>query len=309
MKQHILCILVILSGLSTQAQTLDTLDQFLNTANSYHLHKLDTFGKGNMFGTYYYYNQITYLPVTDETAMIYPLANGMAITEVLVPFGDVEIVNSTDSIALNIYAFENGEPDNVLHKQYVSLDDLNVSTTNTLTFSSIPLSIPVFNGGNDSVLVSLDYSSISDDTLGIISSDFSTMSEPKSLRHKASSYFGGDWFMAHELWGIGYDVNVFIIPIVTDQFVSTQQPFSQNTSWKVFPNPTTDFITVRFQESKAATNRFMLIDAQGKMIKQFQQANQVGENTVQIDLSNYPNGIYFLVKEGNIANGIKIVKQ
>ncbi len=72
----------------------------------------------------------------------------------------------------------------------------------------------------------------------------------------------------------------------------------------IYPNPTTGKLTIN--NSKSIINNVVIIDITGKTIKQL----PVNSNQLTIDISSYPNGIYFIKLQNN--EGIetrKIIKQ
>ncbi len=66
---------------------------------------------------------------------------------------------------------------------------------------------------------------------------------------------------------------------------------------QVFPNPAKDFVRIRF-ENRSGSARVTLNDAQGKVLKSV-TASGNGQTTMQLDLDNVGQGIYFL----NVTDG------
>jgi hypothetical protein len=85
-----------------------------------------------------------------------------------------------------------------------------------------------------------------------------------------------------------------------------QDPFGQIT---LFPNPAQDRLQVWIPKGSSGTIQITIVDLQGR-IQSVQNANlAIGENTIQMDISRFPKGVY-LLKFNNIptAPNLKFVK-
>lgn len=85
-----------------------------------------------------------------------------------------------------------------------------------------------------------------------------------------------------------------------------QDPFGQIT---LFPNPAQDKLQVGIPKGSSGTIQITIVDLQGR-IQSVQNANlAIGENTIQMDISRFPKGVY-LLKFNNIptAPNLKFVK-
>jgi len=94
-----------------------------------------------------------------------------------------------------------------------------------------------------------------------------------------------------------------------------QQPFvisvttginetSINLEMNVYPNPTTDYLTLKVEKTKGLT--FQLYDLQGKVITN----KKVNSATTTVAMENLPTATYFLnvVKNNQIVKTFKIIK-
>ena len=74
----------------------------------------------------------------------------------------------------------------------------------------------------------------------------------------------------------------------------------------VFPNPTTDIISLQIENSKTKNLQYTLTDISGKIL----QNKEIESNIEQLDFSTFTNGIYFLTvkQENQIIKSLKIVK-
>ncbi len=95
-----------------------------------------------------------------------------------------------------------------------------------------------------------------------------------------------------------------------------QQPFeisvttgvnetSINLELSVYPNPTTDYLTLKVEKTEGLT--FQLYDLQGKVITN----KKVNSATTTVAMENLPTATYFLnvVKNNQIVKTFKVIKQ
>ena len=74
----------------------------------------------------------------------------------------------------------------------------------------------------------------------------------------------------------------------------------EEVNWGVYPNPTSGIVSIQWNETQAFPGA-QLIDALGRILE------QVSVETLQLDLSNRPCGIYLLkLNSGN--NVLKIMR-
>jgi hypothetical protein len=79
-------------------------------------------------------------------------------------------------------------------------------------------------------------------------------------------------------------------------------------TFDISPNPTNDFITISKLNEIADDFSLTIFDAQGKEI--FTRNNIVTKNSIKFDVSEYPNGIYFLqLKNNKVLLNKKFIKQ
>ncbi|MCH2042773.1 MAG: T9SS type A sorting domain-containing protein [Saprospiraceae bacterium] len=79
---------------------------------------------------------------------------------------------------------------------------------------------------------------------------------------------------------------------------------------KSFPNPTQGVVTVELQARSSAEYNIQVVDFLGKVLEnRFLEVHQ-GHNNIQLDLSNYPAGMYFIYANGEDQNqAIPVSKQ
>lgn len=89
----------------------------------------------------------------------------------------------------------------------------------------------------------------------------------------------------------------------TDQSLSTIE-FELNKKIKLFPNPTSDIITLKGINSLTDVSYIHLLDNKGALLK------KIGINETQVDLSSFSTGIYFIEIKHQLGSGrIKVIKQ
>ncbi len=79
-----------------------------------------------------------------------------------------------------------------------------------------------------------------------------------------------------------------------------------NISLKTFPNPTTDFLTLQFDDYSNEQFEFRLFDLQGSLV----QNGQIIDTQTRIDLSALSKGTYLIsiIKESKEIKTFKIIK-
>jgi hypothetical protein len=79
-----------------------------------------------------------------------------------------------------------------------------------------------------------------------------------------------------------------------------------NLEMNVYPNPTTNYLTLKVDDFELSTLNFQLIDLQGKVIEN----EKVNSNTTSINLEKLPKAIYFLnvTKINQLVKTFKVIK-
>jgi alpha-tubulin suppressor-like RCC1 family protein len=79
---------------------------------------------------------------------------------------------------------------------------------------------------------------------------------------------------------------------------------------QVYPNPTTNSLTVDYLLNDSATVVIRISNLQGQVIYEMKSEQSIGTQTNTIDISNEANGIYFLtLVSGTETQTVKIIKQ
>lgn len=114
-----------------------------------------------------------------------------------------------------------------------------------------------------------------------------------------------------------YSVTVFANGNEIKRFAATSILLKQErkaitktaTEWQVFPNPTTDFVTVQYTSDKPSTVVVELFDLTGKLLYQQKQEVELGGHQIQLsntDLS-LPKGAYLLSLSVNGHKNNKVI--
>jgi hypothetical protein len=76
-------------------------------------------------------------------------------------------------------------------------------------------------------------------------------------------------------------------------------------TFNVFPNPTSDYLNIQFNATKAADIQISLTSITGQRLLIENQQLTVGGQNIEMDVTNISTGIYFL----NIADGKDVISQ
>ena len=95
-----------------------------------------------------------------------------------------------------------------------------------------------------------------------------------------------------------------------DGFVSIQADNKLSNSLNVYPNPTSDLINIVFDDKSLNITKVNLYNSQGQLFAVLGEG-ELGSHNLQLDMSIYPNGIYFLniqTAQGSIVRKILVMK-
>lgn len=105
-------------------------------------------------------------------------------------------------------------------------------------------------------------------------------------------------------------VDEIFLPAFT-QSVLTDQPDWLRADYRVYPNPTADWVFVDFELADDAELGVMIYDAQGRTIHQTATpTRRTGAHTMRFDLSAQPAGVYWvaLFNAGGVLKATKVVR-
>ncbi|NVO03976.1 MAG: endonuclease [Bacteroidetes bacterium] len=91
--------------------------------------------------------------------------------------------------------------------------------------------------------------------------------------------------------------------------VGISQVENNTSNTVVYPNPTSGNFNVEFTAQKQTNYNVKLIDFTGKLIRNINYTTSIGENKIDVSVSDYPSGIYLLqLSSEGISKSYKIVK-
>ncbi|MGI9190665.1 MAG: BspA family leucine-rich repeat surface protein [Chitinophagaceae bacterium] len=84
-----------------------------------------------------------------------------------------------------------------------------------------------------------------------------------------------------------------------------------NTTWSVYPNPTNDVVNIEFVASEEAPMTIEVLDIAGRKVQEIATQSLMGNNQIQISLSNVNSGLYFIKATQNheVKALLKVTKQ
>ena len=89
--------------------------------------------------------------------------------------------------------------------------------------------------------------------------------------------------------------------------LSTQGPYMAFSDMKVFPVPAKDYVNVAFTLEQTDDVRFMLVSADGKVLRNWEKRFGSGDMIERIDLGDVRSGPVFVVTESDIAREVRSI--
>jgi hypothetical protein len=84
--------------------------------------------------------------------------------------------------------------------------------------------------------------------------------------------------------------------------IATTNCTPKNIDIAIYPVPAKDRLNIAISTNKNINTNFVIYDATGKIVKQLTQKITVGNNALQIDVTNLPNGQYILRSTDEVLN-------
>jgi hypothetical protein len=89
-------------------------------------------------------------------------------------------------------------------------------------------------------------------------------------------------------------------PQITDAPVSLDEIVQDETSLLVYPNPTSEFVKLKFEGKSNSAALIQLIDQTGKVVWNKKTLCLMGENIEEVNVESFPSGIYsVIIQQGN----------
>ena len=98
--------------------------------------------------------------------------------------------------------------------------------------------------------------------------------------------------------------------IINKVFLAQQEDVNLAVNLNIYPNPTKGIFNISFVSDEVNSFKLTILDAFGKLIEMENKEMFVGEYTKQVDLSEYPRGIYMVqIKTNNSFITKRVVVQ
>jgi PKD repeat protein len=169
---------------------------------------------------------------------------------------------------------------------------VNASPTAEFSFSGIEYSVEFLNGSGNATSYLWDFG------------DGNTNTENNPSHTYASS---GTYIVM--LTATYMDCNDIITHEVSLPMVGTNdQLINNNEAVTMFPNPSAGLISIRMTEQAPGTVSVTVFNTLGKIIHESTTSYQTENQTINLDLSNHPKGIYFIkIGSNNLKANKKIM--
>jgi hypothetical protein len=119
----------------------------------------------------------------------------------------------------------------------------------------------------------------------------------------------GQWFPKNpQIWGYRLTYSLHIRD--TTGLSSLPVEKDNNQIFNVFPNPSADNVTIQFSLTKAQHCEISIYDINGKTLKKIHLPKTTeGFHIVNLNISDYPNGIYSIhLRRGTLEDTKKVIK-
>lgn len=179
-----------------------------------------------------------------------------------------------------------GSPGTVLGSKTIAINSIDTSKPYLVTFTSpISISTPFYAG--------VDYSTIyssTTDTIAIVS-NIDGESVPGTTWQYFNPGSGYAWSSVYSIWGI--NISSAIYPVMCTSPTALAQ-YDLSSGIKLYPNPSSGKITTEFSlDYTSADINVDVFNMLGQNVEE-QHWSNVSNGTYHLDLSNQPNGLYFV---------------
>lgn len=89
--------------------------------------------------------------------------------------------------------------------------------------------------------------------------------------------------------------DIFVVGVLLPPVNTSNQLLNQNININIFPNPTTDFINIKIGDFELLNQQETITAQLYNQIGQLQRTFFINKETEQVDISNLPKGIYYLI--------------
>ncbi|MCZ4407661.1 T9SS type A sorting domain-containing protein [Cryomorphaceae bacterium 1068] len=102
----------------------------------------------------------------------------------------------------------------------------------------------------------------------------------------------------------GFNINVIQPGTLSDNIDFAEKEIA------VYPNPTNDLTTISYQSDRSEELTLRVTDLTGKVLKQRVLSSSIGQQKIQVDLSEFPQGIYLIgLEQKGSSSYAKVVRR
>lgn len=271
---------------SNKVNVADTITEYLDRATAFYI--LTAGSSGYVLGT---------SSVSSATGQHYDAVGNALVNELMVYFVHKEIMGQPDNVAFHCYAVGvDSFATTLMGTGTASTTDLD--TSGFPTFIALNTSAYTTNG----FFVDVDYANI-DDTVALFSTNPTTNSGgPDGANERRCHQFItalAGWARASDVWTIGgaaYNADALIIPIVDISGGASTGPVttSEFALHGNYPNPASDFTTIKYSLESARNIRVVIFDNTGRIVGELPTSlKSAGSHEVVLNTSNYAAGKYY----------------
>jgi PKD repeat protein len=212
---------------------------------------------------------------------------GFTVTGVYVYFA--KAYSKTKSVTITLWdnSGAGGSPNLVLGSKTVAINTLSTTKPTYIAFTS-PITV-----GSTGFYAGVDYTTIETtwptDSLAIVS-NISGESVPGTTWQYFNNGSGNVWDQIYNIWGIS--ISSAIYPVMCTSPTDLAQ-YDLSSGIKLYPNPSTGRVTAELSLEYTSNVQVEVFNTLGQNVQQMHWDN-VSNGTYHIDLSNQPNGMYFI---------------
>lgn len=283
----------------------DTVFTYYDRATGFYMYS--STGGGYVFGV----GLFNSIKICDETAMHYDAVANSSVTEVLTWFGTIDVVGDADAMSIGVYTVDGDTlpVGGAICEESMTFADITTTDLNSTIFTT-----PGATNGQP-FMCFVAFTASSDDTLGIVCSDPTTNDGQgeNRARMKLTADYGGAWISVNMMYSGTMDADAMIIPVLditigTDDFMFTNGLTLKGT----YPNPASEFTTIKYALDKPENVRIHIFDITGKtVVDTGKLPKEAGDNEYTIDFSNMSAGKYYYTinsETATITSRIIVVK-
>ncbi len=256
-----------------------------------------------------------------STAQGFTLNGTGTLQEVYTWWGDKTVVGTNDDFAVTVYdgGFGSG-PVNVLATLPLNTANINAGAnfttgflTNLYDFTSLSTPVTV----TDSFFVGFSYNvpsaSTNDTCVLVCTGAAGNCNNSLNSVHQLLDDNAGftTWIPASGIWQ-SFNVELFVWAILERDSTTSSLKSGSITEYGVYPNPTCNNATVRFDLNKSSDIQFLMINMAGQTIKNETYSNlNGGYNEIKLDLTTIPTGTYLykvISNDGSITSKLIVNK-